>query len=225
MAISTARRSTDHILADARYNRASLTADPKAEHLGPALKAAEEALRLAQRNTESKEDERTEKLALLLRTDFELDDRTRTVQLEVLLATGKDRSSPLYQATFPRGLSALVGLRGEVQARETKALVRALEERAPEIAKKHGGELDKLADQCISAETAWREAETAAAHAFGEERIARSELVRQMQCTEGALLAIYPGQKRRVRSYFRPTHRRGAAPDSGAPEGSEEDVE
>jgi hypothetical protein len=50
-------------------------------------------------------------------------------------------------------------------------------------------------------------------------------LIQQMQKNEGALLTVYPGQRRRVRSYFRPAHRRGAAPDTGAPEGSDDSEE
>jgi hypothetical protein len=191
----------------------------------PGTKAVEDALMLAERNTEAKEEERIERLATLLRIDFELDDLTRKVNLEVLLAADQDRQSPLYRGTFPNGLSALVGLRGEQQARATMNMVDVLEERSPEGAKKHGAELEKLAESCEKAESAWRDSESAAAHAFGEERIARAVLIQQMQKNEGALLTIYPGQRRRVRSYFRPAHRRGAAPDTGAPESSEESEE
>jgi len=67
---------------------------------------------------------------------------------------------------------------------------------------------------------AWLDAERSIAAANAEERIARVELIRQLQKNEGALAEIFPGQRRRARSFFRPTRRRGAASISETPESS-----
>jgi hypothetical protein len=74
----------------------------------------------------------------------------------------------------------------------------------------------------MKAERAWKQSETDAAQAMGEELAARTDVVRQMQKNEGALLHLFPGKHARVRSYFRPTrhaslHSSGAAHDP-APE-------
>jgi hypothetical protein len=221
MAIPSERSSTAQILQDSRYHRAALTAHPKTEHLVTPLKDAEDELRKARLATEHSEDERTGRLAVLLNVDFELDDLVRIVHLKVLIATSKERTHPLYRACFPNGLSALVGLRGTAQAREVKGLIGVLREQEPNIAKEHGAELERLADASVEAENEWRDSEAEVGRVFGLERIARAELIRQMHRSEGALLTVFPGQKRRVRAFFRPTRRRGAAPDTGAPESDE----
>lgn len=115
--------------------------------------------------------------------------------------------------------------RGEAQAREVKRLIGVLKEAAPELAQSRGPALDELADASIAAEKAWRDSITAGAQAFALERIARTELIEQMQKNEGALTVLYPGQRRRVRSFFRPAHRRGAAPETGEPETSADEGE
>jgi hypothetical protein len=86
----------------------------------------------------------------------------------------------------------------------------------PKVAEAHAAELEQLTQAAIDAEALWKQSETASARVFADEVIARTGLVRQMQKNEGALTALYPGQRARVRSYFRPTRRRGAVePDGG----------
>jgi hypothetical protein len=183
------------------------------EHLVAAIKHQESELRLKRDATEAREDERLEKLAILDRTDVELDDLVRLVELEVQIVVGKDRSDPRYQRCFPDGLSAMVALRGEDEARAVHGLVQALAKDAPEAHKRHEKKLEALARATASAETAWKQAELDAAIAFTAEVVARRELVRQLQKNEGALQTLFPGQKRLVRTFFRQT-RRGSGGDS-----------
>ena len=61
-----------------------------------------------------------------MRKDFDLDELTRVVELAVLGAVGKDRATSAYRAAFPRGLSALVGLRGKAQKAAERAAKTAL---------------------------------------------------------------------------------------------------
>lgn len=56
--------------------------------------------------------------------------------------------------------------------------------------------------------------------ALVEEQIARSDLVRQLHSNRGALRALYPRDRRRLASYFPPSHSRAA----GEPDGGEEEV-
>lgn len=219
MAMPRDHHSSERILRDSGFHRAALLADAQAKHLAASISAERNKLKDARDATEAAQEKSTEDLALLLRTDFELDDLVRTVNLELLVAVGKDRQNATYRAAFPNGLSALVGLRGEAQAREVKRLIGVLKEGAPELAESRAAALDKLADESIAAETTWRDTVTRGAQAFALEQIARTELIEQMQKNEGALTVLYPGQRRRVRSFFRPAHRRGAAPETGGPEG------
>ncbi len=119
---------------------------------------------------------------------------------------------------FPGGLSALVAMRGSEQNEAVGTVVKVLDKRAPDLAKSYVKELSRLSKIAVDAETAWKKAETSASAVFGEEVLARLELVRQLQKNEGALTTLFPGQRRRVRSFFRPTRRRVAAADDGSPE-------
>lgn len=200
------------------YHRAALKADPQAMHLADAVQSGETALKQRRQTSEDREDVRVEGFALLMRADFELDDRCRAAELDAFSQVHKNRSAPEYRAAFPHGLSALIALRGEEQERAVRTLCAKLRERMPVLADRHEAELVRLAAAGTEAERAWKQAETDAAAAFAEEQIARSELVRQLHKSEGALRTLYPGQPRRVRSFFRPTRRRGAASDDGGPE-------
>ena len=216
MAMPREQDSSQRIRRDAGFHHAALLADPNAQHLAGPVDAERKKLAAAADTTEDMQGKATEALAVLLRGDFELDDRVRKVNRELLV--DDDRSHPTYRAAFPGGLSAVIALRGEAQAREVTRLIGVLEEYAPEVAKKHAAALDKLAAASIADDKAWQDSEIAAGQAFAFEKIARTQLIEQLQKNEGALMQIYPGQRRRVRSFFRPAHRRGAAPETGEPE-------
>ena len=218
MAIRSAETGTEEILRDARYHIAGLRVDAKTADLAAAASTLADALKKKRDASETREEERLGALAALQRSDFELDDALRMIEVESLVEVRKDRADSRYKAVWPKGLSAMVALRGEEEAREVRAMLGTLEAKMPRIAKHYAAETDKLCAITVKAEAAWRQAETDGSSAFGEEVLARADLIRQLQKNEGALLVMFPGQRRRVRSFFRPTHRRGAAADSGGPE-------
>jgi hypothetical protein len=218
MALPSEAEATNGILADARFHRAAVKAGADTRHLAERVENAETTLKARRNETESKEEVRLEKLAVLLRSDFELDERCRLVELDVLKAAGKDRKATLYRAAFKNGFSSLIASRGDEQAREVESLATVLREQAAAIAAEHETELLRLAGATRTAEGEWKQAEVDAATAFGQERIARAELIRQLQKNEGALAELFPGKRRKVRSYFRPTRRRGASVPTGGPE-------
>jgi len=217
MSIRDESSSTNEILRDARFHRAALVSDPGASHLESSITKDMDALKKRRNASEEAEEKRIEALANLLRVDFDLDEQIRATEVEVFGAVSKNHADPAYKAVFPKGLSAIVGLRGEDEAREVRAVLPKLKEHFAKISAARHGALEKLATASTDAEKKWKDAETEAAHVFADEVIARTELVRQMQKNEGALLALYPGQKGRVRSYFRPTRRRGAQDPSPPP--------
>jgi hypothetical protein len=67
----------------------------------------------------------------------------------------------------------------------------------------------------VVARQAWRQVESEEAAALTVEVLARRELVRQLQKNEGALLTIFPGKKRLVRTFFRPTRKKKGGGDDG----------
>lgn len=218
MGIRDEQSSSTELKRDARYHGAAVISDKRTEHLAQGVQGVIAAVTAAANATELADEGRMIALAKLSRADFELDELLRELELDLLKAVSKDRKSPLYRAVFPSGLSALVALRGSEQNEAVGTLVKALDKRAPELAKSYSKELTRLSKVAVDAESAWKKAEASASAIFGEEVLARLELVRQLQKNEGALMTVFPGQRRRVRSFFRPTRRRGAAPDDGSPE-------
>ncbi len=144
----------------------------------------------------------------------DLDDACRDTEIDHFAKVKKDRTAADYRACWPRGLSDLVAARGAEQARSVRALVAELERHVPDLHAKHGARLLELAVLTEQRERAWNDAEVAAGQAFTLERIARASLIEQLRKNEGALREIYPGQARKVRSFFRPDTRKRKKADA-----------
>jgi hypothetical protein len=220
MGIPSEARSTRHLKAFTQYHLAALKADPATAHLIEPTEKLLSATLAALDAREAAEQLELDRQALAVRRDFDLDALTRTVELHVLGAVGKDRESGGYRSAFPRGLSALVGLRGKEQENATIELTLVLRTRFAEVGERYGANLEQLAKASSEAEDAWRTAERAAKSALVEEQIARSELVRQLHSNRGALRALYPRDRRRLASYFPPSHSRAA----GEPDDADNEV-
>jgi len=215
MGIPNEQRATRHLRDFTLYHLAGLKADPAAPHLIEPTEQALSALLAALDKREAAERVELNQQALAVRKDFDLDELTRVVELAVLGAVGKDRATSAYRAAFPRGLSALVGLRGKAQEIANSELVIVLRQRFAEIGERYGTQLEQLAKGSTEAEDAWKAAERAAKTALVDEQIARAELVRQLHSNRGALRALYPRNGRSVASYFPPSHSRAAGePDA-----------
>ena len=218
MAIRDEESGSAELRRDARFHGAALIEDERTEPLEAAVQALVAVLSKATIATEAAVDARIIGLARLTRADFELDELLRQLELDLLKAVSKNRKDPLYRAVLPNGLSTVIALRGAAQSEAIDTIVKALDKRAPALAKEYSKELLRLAKLAVDAEKAWKKAETNASAVFGEEVLARLDLVRQLQKNEGALLSLFPGQRRRVRSFYRPSRQRNVATDEAAPE-------
>lgn len=223
MGIRDEESASSELKRDAVFHSAALTADKATDHLTAGVTAVVAGLNAAVSAAEAAETQRVVALARLSRADFELDELLRQLELDLQKETNKNRKDPLFRAVLPNGLSAVLTLRGSEQHEEVERIVKVLDKRSVGLGKVYSKELLRLSKASVDAETAWKRAATAATAAFGEEVLARTELVRQLQKNEGALLSLFPGQRRRVRSFYRPTRRRGAAPDDGTPESEKVD--
>lgn len=212
MAIRDESTGTDELLLDSRYHIASLTgdSDPDVGALIPAIKDADAGLRKARDASEGKKLTRIEKQALFDRAEGALDRYVRKVDLEVLAALDNKRTHDSYKAVFPRGAAAIIALQGTEEAAAIEGVIKGLKgaKELGEVAKRHADTLKKLAAASAEAEKGLITAEAEADQAYAAEVAARRVLVRQLQKNEGALLAIYPGQRAQVRGYFRAIKRR-----------------
>lgn len=209
--IRNEKTSTEELLRDARYHYAALLSDPDTAPLADAVKKRADALRKVTAATLDAEEMRVEKQALRDRSEYLHDGKHRELELEVLLAVKKARDLPAYRRVYPLGLSALIAESGEAQERATVAALKGLSTEHPALHKRYGKVLTDLAAAAAAAEREWLQAESDAAQAFSGEQLARIDLVRQMQKNEGALTAQFPGERARVRSYFRNRKRSGEA--------------
>lgn len=210
MSIRNETTSSAELLLDARYHIAALLSDPDTESLAPPVQKAEQGLRGAVVQAEAMDGERVEKQATLTRLDLLVDRRLRQLDRELLTAREGDRSDDDYREVFPRGVASIIAMRGAEEAAAVDSVLSALQRVHPELFKRHGSDLTKMAANAAAAETALIKAEAAADQAFTSELAARRVLVRQMQKNEGALTVLYPGDRAAVRSFFRPTRRRAA---------------
>lgn len=132
-----------------------------------------------------------------------VDGLVREAEAHALADVKKNRADVRYSTTFPKGLSAIVALRGAEESAAVKELVPGLEKHHPELAKKYKDDLLKAAEATTLAERAWKDAEAAQGQAFAAEVLARRELAMQLRKNEAALSGLFPGQRGLVRSFFR----------------------
>ncbi len=207
MAIRSEQTGTEELIKDGLFLWASLLSDPETEPLAKSVRQEVDKLKAADQDTRAAEEAQTAKWALLQRAEFAHDDLQRECELDVFKAVKKNRKADEYRSLYPSGFSALIQLSGKEQERAVAGMLKGLEAHHPELAKQYKKELSALARKATQAEDDWDKAQAQAAQAFKDERLARSGLVRAMQRTEGSLLAQFPGNRTRVRSYFR-DHRR-----------------
>lgn len=207
------RQSSRELLRDARYHRAAVKSNPKTIGLVAAIVALIAHLAKALLHTETREDERIDLLAALELTDYELDERVRQVELAVLALVKKNRKAAAYRAVFPKGLLGIVNLRGGAEALAVGNMMTALRTHFPKVAEEHGAELEVLTRATVAAEHAWRQAEAAVAGAFAGEKNARATMIELLNKNEGTLLETFPGEKARVRRFFRPRRGRNGKKD------------
>jgi hypothetical protein len=205
MAIRNEKASTATILKDVRHHRAALGAHPKTTHLVERTNTPYLELKARRNATEEAEEAAIDAFARLTLADFELDEACKQSELGVLAAVNKDRDSVEYRGCYAVcSLAELIAMRGTEQEGAVKTFVEALLAHVPDGHARDGARLLTLAAAASSAELAWLEAERLLGAAFANERIARLQAVRQLQKNEGALTEIFPGQRRRVRAFYRP---------------------
>ena len=215
MAVLDDRSGTETVLDAARFLLGTLSGRRETRPLRDAVRELLQPLKDAHEAALSAKEAAVEKYGALVGADLDVDQRLRTLELDLLRLVQKNRRDARYTSVFPRGLGKVLALRGAAEEREVKAVLQALRRVAPDLAESYG-DLAELAAAATAAEREWLDAQTAASRLFAEEVVARLKLVRQIQKTEGALIALYPGQKGRVRAFFRPARRTRKA-DASAP--------
>jgi hypothetical protein len=216
MAILDDRSGTETVLDAARFLLGTLSGRRETLPLRDAVRELLRPLKDAHGAAEDAREAAVEKYGALVGADLDLDQRLRALELDLLRLVQKSRRDARYSSVFPKGLAKVLALRGAAEEREVKAVLQALRRVAPDLAESYG-DLAELAVAATAAEREWLDAQTATSRLFTEEVVARLKLVRQIQKTEGALIALYPGQRARVRAFFRPARRAPKAKAAATP--------
>lgn len=208
MSIRDENTSSQELIRDSLYHRAACTADPQTQSLSAGIKTCESALKAAVSAAEQRDEARVERQAQLDSALIQLHAALRAIELEVMLAVGKNRAALGYRAVFPKKLSGLLETRPQEAVRATAALLTALDEQHAALGKKYRKAVEPLATAVDAAHKVLEQASTDAETAFAKEVLARVELVKKLRQNEGALLMLFPGDKTRVRAFFRDSRAR-----------------
>ena len=118
-------------------------------------------------------------------------------------------------------MSAFVAARGDAQVRKVQALVVSLRARIPTLGESRAPELEQLAAKLLEAERSAKTSLDALTTVTLEERLARTNLVRQLHRNRAALGVLFPQDRRRVWSFFPRSRQEDTASDD--PETTPED--
>ncbi|MBI3183286.1 MAG: hypothetical protein HYZ28_14200 [Myxococcales bacterium] len=215
MAIRDESTSSAELRKDGVFHRAGVNASSKTKHLAPPVKSQCDDLKGKWLATQDAVEEELVAQANLAQAEVEAQDEVRVMELDLLRRTGKRREEPQYKGLFPKGLVAALEPRGKEQADELNALAKRLDAHAPALWKQYGKSLKQLAQKLLDDNAQKEAAEQEVAQAEIAERLSRAALVKVMQKNEGSLLTLFPGDKRKVRSFFRPVKKSPKKPSPG----------
>jgi hypothetical protein len=230
MALRPLRSATGVHLEDLAVLIGHLKSDPRATELVGDAEAASAALKAQHESWNAQHHAVKEVQSSLANIDETLHSAVRVAHLAILDDVRNNRRDPKFLTYFPRGL---VGIFTAAYVDELQA-VRSLAERcAQDSSPKIQEQADVLrgaADQMEAALDRRTKAMLAESVSYGQLQVEKLLAVDTCRRTGHRLTELYPAERDRVRSYFRPTRRRARstapATDNVAPatEGSATDA-
>jgi hypothetical protein len=221
MALRALRSATGVHLEDMAVLTARLKSDPQATELVADAEAASAALKTQHERWNARRHAVKETQSGLANIDETLHSAVRVAHLAILENVRNNRRDPKFLSYFPRGL---VGIFTASYVDELQ-IVRSLAERceqdqSPKI-KEQAGLLQAAADQLSAALDRRTQAMLAESVSFGQLQVEKLHAIDASRRIGHRLTELYPAERDRVRSYFRPTRRRARptlpATDSSAP--------
>jgi hypothetical protein len=198
---------------------AHLRADPQAAGLVPEVEASAAELKTKKENWDTRRHAVKQAKSAAANIDETLHSAVRLAHLVILDDVRNNRRSPTFLTYFPRGL---VGIFTAPYADELQ-VVRSLAELCaqdpgPKI-REQAGLLGVAADPMSAALDRRTAALLAESVAYGQLQVGKIRAIETCRLVGHRLTEMYPGEQGRVRSYFRPIHRRARSttPASGAP--------
>ena len=219
MAVRALRSASGVHLEDMAVLIAHLKADPRSTSLVADVEAASAALKNQKESWDTQRHAVKEMRSCLANTDETLHSAVRAAHLVILEDGHNHRRAPKFLTYFPRGL---VGIFTAPYADELQ-VVRSLAERcaqdsSPKI-REQAPLLGAAADQMSTALERRTATMLAESVAYGQLQVKKIGAIETCRLIGHRLTELYPAERDRVRSYFRPVHRRArsTASATGAP--------
>jgi hypothetical protein len=195
-------------------HEAALLADPATAHLAESVRTATQQVREAGNRRQAASERSVAALALRNRADYELDRLVRRVDLDALRLSDRDRKRSPYRDLFPHGVTSVVTAPLQREIDQVRTIENRIRE-IPDLASQ-AEPLKTAREQLESTIAAYREAVRVEAEAAAALAVAKSDWLRQMRASYGALLVLF-GDRRRAESYFARTRDSGTEADEQEP--------
>jgi hypothetical protein len=208
------------------YSLAALGADRSAADIKTAFEGKQDALRAAKRGRDASDEAVIAAGALVIAAEVEVEGVVRKIDSRTLELVNKKRGLEPYATLLPGNLAQALAPTGRAQAAEANRIANLL---APATGARLAGITDEIANlapelrACIAVFVTRIEgleaAETAAVAAYGAELTTRRVWREQYRKTHALLTALYPSDRRKVESFFKPAKKtkKAATPNGGDP--------
>ncbi len=218
MRIPQDHRSSEFLLGYyGSYLKARLKADPAAGGLVKSIETAQDSLRSANEKERAAAQALLESAAIRDHADFVLVRTVRDFEVMLLAHVKRDQASVTYRQYFPGGIDGFRSSpRGERLQRVLHMETLLAESQAHFMIKTFARALGESRVALEKAVHSWKVAHSAHFALRESEKAERDAWLRSYQSVYGGLLILFPGDREKVESFFRPgpNRRRDATTES-----------
>lgn len=198
---------------------AHLKSDPRATELVAGVEVASAALKNQKESWDTQRHAVKETKSSLANIDETLHSAVRAAHLVILEDGRNNRRAPKFLTYFPRGLVGIFAAPYTDELHAVRSLAeRCVQDPSPKI-REQAGVLGPAAAQMSAALERRTATMLAESVAYGQLQVEKIRAIETCRRTGHRLTELYPAEQDRVRSYFRPIHRRArpAPPATGVP--------
>ncbi len=206
--------ASDVLLDNGVYTLAALGADRTTTDISAALGAMQQQLVSAASGRSAAEEAATAASALAMAAEVEAEGIIRRIESRVLEVVNKKRGVDPYARLFPGNLDGAISPAGRAQAAAAAHIADLI---APAAGPRLAGVTDEIANlgpelrektaALLTRIAGLEAAEAAAVAAYGAELTCRRQWREQYRRTQALLTVLYPTDRRKVESFFRPGKR------------------
>ncbi len=208
MALRSFRYAPESHLEDMSYLLAHLKADPVAGDIATIVEAGVAALKVQMEDWSTKHSAVVEAQTALVNMDETLHNAVRSAYNATLEDVRQNRRAPKFLTYFPRGMMAITNSPYADEVTAVRSLAEhGLQDPNPKI-QEQAALLRAAADQMEAALARRAQALVAESVSYGRLQVQKIQSIDTCRVAGHRLLEMYPNERDRVRSFFRPVYRR-----------------